>query len=246
MRPRLFDVHMKDLTDSPPRKASGSRTRREMPIEGIFERLSKLNYKPSSISNMKIHEDDPMPDDQSFAYMRGVLTGMGSQFNYHVRKLITASKTRRISISSTTSGGGMRQNCHRRTPRALRAMAIDKAEIDVESRFKIGVITTKSTDLRSCLFSRLAGVRHAMGRVACTVERDVVCADSKEIAEAHRILTKYQLQVTDIASPLFKVDWQTPVLQVSVRNGINLRQITHTKIRTKFLRKRCLHKRIQD
>ncbi len=28
-----------------------------------------------------------------------------------------------------------------------------------------------------------------------------------EIAEANRILTKYQLKVTDIASPLFKVDW---------------------------------------
>jgi L-ribulose-5-phosphate 3-epimerase len=31
--------------------------------------------------------------------------------------------------------------------------------------------------------------------------------DAKEIAEAQRILQKYQLRVTDIASPLFKVDW---------------------------------------
>jgi L-ribulose-5-phosphate 3-epimerase len=31
--------------------------------------------------------------------------------------------------------------------------------------------------------------------------------DSKEIAEARRILEKYQLRVTDIASPLFKTDW---------------------------------------
>ncbi len=28
-----------------------------------------------------------------------------------------------------------------------------------------------------------------------------------EIAEAQKILAKYSLQVTDIASPLFKVDW---------------------------------------
>jgi sugar phosphate isomerase/epimerase len=31
--------------------------------------------------------------------------------------------------------------------------------------------------------------------------------DSKEIADARNILEKYQLRVTDIASPLFKVDW---------------------------------------
>ncbi|HEV2276343.1 MAG TPA: sugar phosphate isomerase/epimerase family protein [Acidobacteriaceae bacterium] len=31
--------------------------------------------------------------------------------------------------------------------------------------------------------------------------------DSQEIAEARRILEKYRLRVTDIASPLFKVDW---------------------------------------
>src|SRR5207245_6688336 len=31
--------------------------------------------------------------------------------------------------------------------------------------------------------------------------------DAKEIEEARRILEKYRLRVTDIASPLFKVDW---------------------------------------
>jgi sugar phosphate isomerase/epimerase len=31
--------------------------------------------------------------------------------------------------------------------------------------------------------------------------------DQKEIAEAQRILNKYEIRVTDIASPLFKVDW---------------------------------------
>ena len=31
--------------------------------------------------------------------------------------------------------------------------------------------------------------------------------DAKEVAEARRILEKYQLRVTDIASPLFKTDW---------------------------------------
>lgn len=38
-------------------------------------------------------------------------------------------------------------------------------------------------------------------------KKNVVNLDSSEIAEAHRILRKFELQVTDIASPLFKTDW---------------------------------------
>src|SRR5215469_2806947 len=37
--------------------------------------------------------------------------------------------------------------------------------------------------------------------------KNVCSLDEKEVAEAQRIVQKYQLQVTDIASPLFKVDW---------------------------------------
>lgn len=37
--------------------------------------------------------------------------------------------------------------------------------------------------------------------------QNIVNLDSKEIAEAQRILKTYRLRVTDIASPLFKVDW---------------------------------------
>jgi sugar phosphate isomerase/epimerase len=37
--------------------------------------------------------------------------------------------------------------------------------------------------------------------------KNIVNLDEKEIAEAQRILKKYKLRVTDIASPLFKVDW---------------------------------------
>ena len=37
--------------------------------------------------------------------------------------------------------------------------------------------------------------------------KNVTDLDAKEIAESKRILEKYQLRVTDIASPLFKVDW---------------------------------------
>jgi L-ribulose-5-phosphate 3-epimerase len=38
-------------------------------------------------------------------------------------------------------------------------------------------------------------------------KKNIVNLDPKEVAEAQRILEKYKLSVTDIASPLFKVDW---------------------------------------
>ena len=37
--------------------------------------------------------------------------------------------------------------------------------------------------------------------------KNIVGLDAKETAEAQKILAKYKLRVTDIASPLFKVDW---------------------------------------
>ena len=37
--------------------------------------------------------------------------------------------------------------------------------------------------------------------------KNIVALDEKEIGETLRLLDKYQLKVTDIASPLFKVDW---------------------------------------
>src|SRR5215475_11878101 len=38
-------------------------------------------------------------------------------------------------------------------------------------------------------------------------KKNIVSLDEKEVAEVRRILDKFQLKVTDIASPLFKVDW---------------------------------------
>jgi len=38
-------------------------------------------------------------------------------------------------------------------------------------------------------------------------KKNIVKLDDKEVAEARSILEKFQLKVTDIASPLFKVDW---------------------------------------
>jgi len=48
--------------------------------------------------------------------------------------------------------------------------------------------------------------------------KNIVDLDSTEIAEARKILEKYKLRVTDIASPLFKVDWPgAPISKVSER-----------------------------
>ncbi|HVN19687.1 MAG TPA: sugar phosphate isomerase/epimerase family protein [Dongiaceae bacterium] len=37
--------------------------------------------------------------------------------------------------------------------------------------------------------------------------KNIVALDDKEVAEARRLLDRFNLKVTDIASPLFKVDW---------------------------------------
>lgn len=39
-------------------------------------------------------------------------------------------------------------------------------------------------------------------------KKNIVNLDATEVAEAQRILKKYELRVTDIASPLFKTDWK--------------------------------------
>ena len=49
-----------------------------MPFRGIFEALIAIGYKGFVDLEYEIHGDDPMPGvTESFAYMRGVLAGMG-------------------------------------------------------------------------------------------------------------------------------------------------------------------------
>jgi sugar phosphate isomerase/epimerase len=51
-------------------------------------------------------------------------------------------------------------------------------------------------------------------------KKNIVNLDAKEVEEARRILQKYQLKVTDIASPLFKADWPgAPKSKVSEGGG---------------------------
>src|SRR5271167_646326 len=78
--PRLFDVHMKDLTDFHSKESQVAVGDGIMPVHGIFEALIAINYQGYVDLEYEIHGDDPMPGViKSFAYMRGVLAGMGYQ-----------------------------------------------------------------------------------------------------------------------------------------------------------------------
>jgi len=77
-----------------------------------------------------------------------------------------------------------------------------------KSAFKIGVINDEiSQDFgRACeVASKQFGMQWMELRGMW--KKNIVNLDEKEVAEAKRILKKYEIRVTDIASPLFKVDW---------------------------------------
>src|SRR5271169_7130026 len=78
----------------------------------------------------------------------------------------------------------------------------------MSSPFRIAVINDEvGQDFgRSCeVISREFGLEWIELRAMWN--KNILNLDAKEVAEARRILEKYKLQVTDIASPLFKVDW---------------------------------------
>jgi len=76
--PRLFDMHIKDLTSFQSKESQVAVGQGIMPIRGIFEALTAIGYKGFVDLEYEIHGDDPMPGViESFAFMRGVLAGMG-------------------------------------------------------------------------------------------------------------------------------------------------------------------------
>ena len=78
--PRLFNVHMKDLTDFTKKESQVAVGEGLMPIREIFTALHAIDYKGFVDLEYEIHGDDPMPGAiASIAYMRGVLTGMGGR-----------------------------------------------------------------------------------------------------------------------------------------------------------------------
>jgi len=77
--PRLFNVHMKDLTNFESKESQVAVGEGIMPVRKMFEALVAIKYKGFVDLEYEVHPDDPMPGViASFAYMRGVLAGMGS------------------------------------------------------------------------------------------------------------------------------------------------------------------------
>ncbi|MDR3753068.1 MAG: sugar phosphate isomerase/epimerase [Terracidiphilus sp.] len=76
--PRLYDVHVKDLTSFASRESQVAVGEGILPFREMFEALIKIDYKGFVDLEYEIHADDPMPGViESFAFMRGVLDGMG-------------------------------------------------------------------------------------------------------------------------------------------------------------------------
>lgn len=76
--PRLFNVHMKDLTNFNDKNSQVAVGEGKMPVLQIFQALIRTNYTGFVDLEYEVHAEDPMPGViSSFAYMRGVLAGMG-------------------------------------------------------------------------------------------------------------------------------------------------------------------------
>lgn len=75
---RVLDIHMKDLAESKVKESQVAVGDGLMPVREIFQALIALRYPGDVDLEYEIFADDPMPGViKSFAYMRGVLAGMG-------------------------------------------------------------------------------------------------------------------------------------------------------------------------
>ena len=76
--PRVFDLHVKDLKDYTSRESQVDVGDGIIPFREIFATLISMKYPGNVDLEYEINADDPMPGVvKSFAYMRGVLAGMG-------------------------------------------------------------------------------------------------------------------------------------------------------------------------
>ncbi len=76
--PRLFNVHMKDLTNFQDKESQVAVGDGIMPVPKIFEALIAISYQGFVDLEYEINPNDPMPGViSSFAYMRGVQAGLG-------------------------------------------------------------------------------------------------------------------------------------------------------------------------
>lgn len=75
--PRLYNIHMKDLTNFHDKESQVAVGDGKMPIRKIFEALITENYQDFVDLEYEVHPDDPMPGvTRSYAFMRQVLADM--------------------------------------------------------------------------------------------------------------------------------------------------------------------------
>ncbi len=76
--PRLFNMHVKDLTSYASRESQVAVGRGIIPFHEMFEALVAIRYPGFIDLEYEIHDNDPMPGViESMAYMRGMVAGMG-------------------------------------------------------------------------------------------------------------------------------------------------------------------------
>ncbi len=76
--PRLLNIHMKDLTNFQDKESQVAVGDGAMPVRKMFEALIAIKYAGFVDLEYEVQPDDPMPGViASFAYMRGVLAGLG-------------------------------------------------------------------------------------------------------------------------------------------------------------------------
>ena len=86
----------------------------------------------------------------------------------------------------------------------------------MNSKFKLSVITDEiSQDLGHAM--EIASKEFGLGYVELRTlwNKNIINLDEKETAEVRRLLGKFDLQVSDIASPLFKTDWPGAPLSIT-------------------------------
>src|SRR5262245_3895790 len=88
------------------------------------------------------------------------------------------------------------------------AQAFSRPEAKLDCLFQLSVITDEiSQDFGHAV--EVAAKEFGLGFIELRGlwNKNIVNLDAREVAEVESLLKKYDLQVTDIASPLFKVDW---------------------------------------
>jgi sugar phosphate isomerase/epimerase len=75
--PRLFDMHMKDLTNGRDKDSQCQVGDGVMPVVAIFKQLRKVGYRGCVNLEYEINSENPLPGAQhSIGYLKGVLAGL--------------------------------------------------------------------------------------------------------------------------------------------------------------------------